>query len=214
VTTIAPLTLVDQRADPNAVVQHFDRLYQAIEVALGSNENLIVDIGGPQQQLVEQYLALVDVDADLVEAGARTIWVAPTTAEAEAMRGGKRTLEAVGRCLPSAERFLALNQRDGWFRFYPGTQADLLWQDLSRNLSPNVPFIRVPAITAGAWLPFEAAGKRMIDVVAADIPSIRSWTGASRPMAKVMRGYVAAFLADASNAFSEIINPIKGSNND
>ncbi|RIK83373.1 MAG: hypothetical protein DCC69_14455 [Hyphomicrobiales bacterium] len=210
VTTVAPARLDDLRRDPGAIVTAFDPLYAAIERALEDRTLLIVDIGGPQQMLVEEYCALVDLDADLVEAGAEAVWLTPATAEPEAMRGAVRTARAIGRVLPSAGRKIVLNGRDGPFRFYPGSPADLVWREGLEPTCRQAGAVKLPAIAPGSWLPFEAAGKRFVDVVAAEIASIQAWTGRSRPAAKVLRGDVAAFLAHASSAFAGIVAPNGG----
>lgn len=204
VTTVAPARLDDLRRDPGAIVTAFDPLYAAIERALDDRTPLIVDIGGPQQMLVEEYCGLVDLDADLMEAGARATWLAPATAEPEAMRGAVRTAKAIGRVLPSAGRKIVLNGRDGPFRFFPGSPADLVWREGLKPICCGSGALRLPAIAPGSWLPFEAAGRRFVDVVAAEIADIQAWTGRSRPAAKVLRGDVAAFLAHASDAFATV----------
>jgi hypothetical protein len=214
VTTVAPARLDDLRRDPAAIVTAFDPLYLAMEHSFADGVSLIVDIGGPQQILVEEYCGLVDLDADLVEASASALWLVPATAEPEAMRGAVRTARAVGRVLPSIARGIVLNGRDGPFRFYPGSPADLVWREglepLCRSASP----MKLPAIAPGSWLPFEAAGKRFVDVVAADVPTIQAWTGRSRPVAKVLRGDVAAFLAQAIQLFEGPVISAGGSGHD
>ena len=204
VTTVAPARLDDLRRDPGAIVAAFDPLYAAIEQATAERATLIVDIGGPQQTLIEEYCALVDLDADLVDAKADTVWMVPSTAEPEAMRGAVRTVDAIGRALPAVSRSIVLNGRDGPFRLYPNSPADRIWSDRLDPACAAVGAIKVPAIAPGSWLPFEAAGKRFLDVVAADIPEIQAWTGRSRPAAKVLRGDVAAFLAEADDAFQGV----------
>lgn len=201
VTTVTPARLDDLRRDPGAIVAAFDPLYAAIERLIADGGTLIVDIGGPQQTLLEEYAALVDLDADLVEAGVNALWLAPAVAEPEAMRGAVRTAAAISRVLPSAHQRIVLNGRDGDFRFYPGSPADKIWQEALLPLTQISGSIRVPAIAPGSWLPFEGAGKRFIDVIAAEITTIQSWTGRSRPAAKVLRGDVAAFLAAADEEF-------------
>lgn len=202
VTTVLPASLDDLRRDPSAIVGAFDPFYSAFEGALTSGVPMLVDIGGPQQTVIEEYLALVDLDADLIEAGVVARWLIPTTAEPEAMRGAVRTAHAIGRILPSVTRHIVLNRRDGPFSFYPNSSADLLWKRGLEPLCSELGMIDIPAIAPGSWQPFEGAGKRLIDVVAAEIHDIRSWTGRSRPAAKVMRGDVAAFLASAKNTMT------------
>lgn len=214
VTTVAPARLDDLRRDPAAIVTAFDPLYAAIERSLADGVALIVDIGGPQQVLVEEYCGLVDLDADLAEAGASALWLVPATAEPEAMRGAVRTARAVERVLPSVARGIVLNGRDGPFRFYPGSPADLVWREGLEPLCRKTSLLKLPPIAPGSWLPFEAAGKRFVDVVAADIPAIQAWTGRSRPAAKVLRGDVAAFLAQASQSFKPLSRPAGGSSHD
>jgi hypothetical protein len=202
VTTVETATLEDLRRDPMAIVASFDPLYAAVERMLTGKVPLIVDIGGPQQTLIEEYLALVDLDADLIAAGVQARWFVPATAEPESMRGAVRTANAVGRVLPSAQRRIVLNGRDGPFKFYPNSPADRVWREQLHPLCLTLGQIEVPAIAAGSWQPFEAAGKRAIEVVGASIEDIRAWTGRSRPAAKVLRGDVAAFLAKADSAFA------------
>lgn len=205
VTTVTPARLDDLRRDPGAIVTAFDPLYAAIERLIDEGGTLIIDIGGPQQTLLEEYAALVDLDSDLVEGGVEALWLAPAVAEPEAMRGAVRTATAVSRVLPSAIQRIVLNARDGDFRFYPGSPADKIWQEDLQPLAKISGSIRVPAIAPGSWLPFEGAGKRFIDVIAADIATIQSWTGRSRPAAKVLRGDVAAFLAAADEEFRDVL---------
>lgn len=204
VTTVLPASMDDLRRDPTAIVAAFDPFYSAFERALTTGVPMIVDIGGPQQTVIEEYQALVDLDADLIDANVAARWLIPTTAEPEAMRGAVRTAHVVGRILPSVKRHIVLNQRDGPFRFYPGSPADVLWKGALQPLSTELGTIDIPAIAPGSWQPFEAAGKRPIDVVAAEIDDIRSWTGRSRPAAKVLRGDVAAFLAAATLAIANV----------
>ncbi|MDF1607539.1 hypothetical protein PZ897_05065 [Hoeflea sp. YIM 152468] len=214
VTTVAPARLDDLRRDPAAIVTAFDPLYAAIERSLEDGVALIVDIGGPQQVLVEEYCGLVDLDADLIEAGASAIWLVPATAEPEAMGGAVRTAKAVERVLPSVTRGIVLNGRDGPFQFYPGSPADLVWREGLEPICRTVDLVKLPAIAPGSWLPFEAAGKRFVDVVAAEIPDIQAWTGRSRPAAKVLRGDVAAFLAHASQSFKALSLQARGHGDD
>ena len=210
VTSVSLASMDDVRRDPGAIVAAFDPLYAAIERTIADRVPTIIDIGGPQQTAVEEYCGLVDLDADLAEARANAVWMVPATAEPEAMRGAIRTSSAIARVLPSVKRTLILNERDGSFRFYPGSPADRIW---SAELKPLVEAIssgRLPAIAPGSWAPFEAAGKRFVDVVAADIPEIQNWTGRSRPAAKVLRGDVAFFLSAAQDALGGLIGFARG----
>lgn len=210
-----PLARLDEvRRDPSAIVTAFDPLYAAIERTMADGVPTIVDIGGPQQAAIEEYCALVDLDADLVAAGLPTFWLVPATAEPEAMRGAVRTIGAVGRVLPSLGRIVVLNERDGPFRYYPGSPADRLWRGDLEPLTRSIDTIALPAIAPGSWQPFETAGKRFVDVVAAEIPEIQAWTGRSRPAAKVLRGDVAAFLASADVALAPLIGASTGAADD
>ena len=205
VITVSLASMNDVRRDPGAIVAAFDPLYAAIERTIADRVPTVVDIGGPQQTAVEEYCGLIDLDADLVEAGINAVWLVPATAEPEAMRGAVRTSAAVGRVLPSVRRALILNERDRNFRFYPGSPADRIWGAELKALIEAVVSARIPAIAPGSWAPFEAAGKRFVDVVAAEIPQIQRWTGRSRPAAKVLRGDVAFFLSAAQEALGDLI---------
>lgn len=214
VTTVSLAKMDDVRRDPGAIVAAFDPLYAAIERTIADRIPTIIDIGGPQQTAVEEYCALVDLDADLVEAGINGIWLVPGTAEPEAMRGAVRTNMAIARLLPSVRHALVLNERDGSFRFYPGSPADRIWSAELKPLTEKIAVARLAAIAPGSWAPFEAAGKRFVDVVAADIPEIQRWTGRSRPAAKVLRGDVAFFLSAAQDALGDLIGLDRGGHND
>jgi len=210
VTTVSLASMDDVRRDPGAIVSAFDPLYAAIERTIADTVPTIVDIGGPQQTAVEEYCGLVDLDADLVEAGLSAVWLVPATAEPEAMRGAVRTNTAIARVLPSIRRVIVLNERDGNFRFYPGSPADRIWNSELRPFTDEIAAARLPAIAPGSWAPFEAAGKRFIDVVAAEIPEIQGWTGRSRPAAKVLRGDVAYFLSAAQKSLGDLIGVNRG----
>ena len=207
VTTVSPAKLDELRRDPSAIVSAFDPLDSAIERTLSDRIPTIVDIGGPQQLLIEEYCGLVDLDADLAEANACTTWLIPTVAEPDSMRGAVRTAHEIARVLPSAKRKLVLNGRDGKFQFYPKSPADLVWREQLEPLCRLIQALKLPQIAAYSWQPCESAGKRLIDVVASDIAHIQSFTGKSRPAAKVLRGDVAAFLAVAQQVFGDVLAP-------
>lgn len=210
VTTVSLASMDHVRRDPGAIVAAFDPLYAAIERTITDRVPTIVDIGGPQQTAVEEYCGLVDLDADLAETGLSAVWLVPATSEPEAMRGAVRTNVVISRVLPSVRRALVLNERDGNFRFYPGSPADRIWSSELKPLTEKITAARLPAIAPGSWAPFEAAGKRFVDVVAAEIPDIQHWTGRSRPAAKVLRGDVAFFLSAAQAALGDLIGLDRG----
>jgi hypothetical protein len=205
VTSVMPASMDDVRRDPAAIVETFDPVYAAFEKTAADSVPTVLDFGGPQQAAGEEYFALIDLDEDLVSAGLTCTWLIPTTAEPEAMRSTVKTAGNIGRILPSVNRVIVLNHRDGPFRFYPGSPADVIWRDELEPLCAQLGAVKLPAISAGSWAPFEMAGKRFIDVIGADIPQIREWTGRSHPAAKVIRGDVASFVAAADAALSPIL---------
>lgn len=213
VETVSLATLEDARNDPAAVVASFDGLYAEMEKTMADGIPMVADIGGPYQVPTEEYFGMADVDEDFVASGITVSWLIPTTAEPEAMRAAVRTAKEVGRVLPSAIRTIVLNGRDGPFRFYPGSPADILWRDELEPLCKKLGAVKLPAIAAGSWSPFEMAGKRFLDVIAADIPDIQAWTGRSRPASKVIRGDVATFMAAADAALGPLLRPSKEATN-
>lgn len=210
VQTVSLATLEDARSDPAAVVASFDGLYAEIEKTMADTTPMVADIGGPYQIATEEYFGMVDLDEDFVESGITVRWLIPTTAEPEAMRAAVRTAKQVGCVLPSAIRAIVLNGRDGPFRFYPGSPADVLWREELEPLCKKLGVLKLPAISAGSWAPFELAGKRFVDVVAAGVPDIQAWTGRSRPASKVIRGDVAAFMAAADIALGPLLRGDRG----
>lgn len=205
VTSVMPATMDDLRRDPAAIVETFDPLYAAFENTAADGVPTVFDFGGPQQAAAEEYFALIDLNEDLVAAGLACTWLVPTTAEPEAMRSAVKTAANIGRILPSVNRVIVLNHRDGPFRFYPGSPADTIWRKELEPLCTKLGAVKLPAISAGSWAPFEMAGKRFVDVIGADIPQIREWTGRSHPAAKVIRGDVASFVAAADAALSPVL---------
>ena len=210
VTTVGGASLAEVRRDPGAIVAAFDPLYSAFEQMIADGVALVVDVGSLNQHTLEEYVALIDADEDLVAAGVRGVWFIPTTAEPESMRGAIRTAEAVGRVLPSFRRLVLLNGRDGPFKFYPNSPADVLWRSGLEPLCRELGTVELPAISPGSWAPFETTNRRFIDVVGAEVADIQRWTGRSRPAAKVLRGDVATFLAAADAAFAPILDAITG----
>lgn len=210
VTTVSGASLEDMRRDPGQIVQAFDPLYTAVEQTITDRIPLVVDVGSLNQTILEDYLALIDADEDLVAASVDTFWFVPATAEPESMRGAIRTVETIGRVLPSVRRLVVLNMRDGPFRFYPGSPADILWRTGLEPLCRELGTIELPAISPGSWSPFEATGQRFVDVVGAEIAQIQAWTGRSRPAAKVLRGDVAQYLAAADLAFGPLLDTVVG----
>jgi hypothetical protein len=205
VATVMPATIEEVRRDPSTIVETFDPLYAAFEKTAADGVPTAFDFGGPQQAAAEEYFALIDFNEDLLSAGLTCTWLVPTTAEPEAMRSAVKTADNIGRILPSVNCVIVLNHRDGPFRFYPGSPADMIWRNELEPLCAKLGAVNLPAISAGSWAPFEMAGKRFIDVIGADIPQIREWTGRSHPAAKVIRGDVAGFVAAADAALSPLL---------
>jgi hypothetical protein len=205
VTSVMPATMEDLRRDPAAIIEAFDPLYSAVEKTIADRVPTVFDFGGPQQAAAEEYFALIDLNEDLLGADVTGNWLIPTTAEPEAMRSAIKTANAIGRILPSIRRVLVLNHRDGPFRFYPGSPADKIWRTELEPLCTKLGAVKLPAINAGSWAPFETAGKRFVDVIGGDIPQIREWTGRSHPASKVIRGDVASFVAAADAVLSPLL---------
>lgn len=206
VTTIQIEKLNQTRRDPNAIIKIFDPLYALLEQSAGKDIITIIDVGATQQHALLQYAGLTDLDEDLTELQLNCLWLVPCTAEPESMRQAVTTFNSAGKTLPSINRMIVLNERDGKFEFYPNSPAELIWQKELRSLIADHGSITIEQIPAGSWLPFEAAGMRFLDVISASIPDIQKLIGVSRPEAKVIRGDVSAWMANTLDTVTELFN--------
>lgn len=203
VTTIRAIS--DTRTDHNALIRSFDPLFSALETAACAASSItIVDVGATQQHTLLRYAALIDLQEELDELGLSTTWLAPATAEPESMAQAARTLASVREALPGVRRRVVLNQRDGAFSFYPKSPAEKIWNDDLLPHCNETGAFTMPKIEAGSWLKFESAGLKFSDVIAASIQSIQDWTGVSRPESKVLRGDIAAWMADMVDVTNEL----------
>lgn len=205
VSTVSINEFERSRQDPNAIISAFDPLHHAIESYAVKGNPLVVDVGATQQHAFLQYAALTDLDEDLSEANVNGLWVAPCTAEPESMRQAVQTILDAQKIFTTFRFVIALNERDGNFEFYPKSSADTVYKQQVLPLISKHGSILIPQIAAGSWQAFETCGLKFVDVVNAEIPQIQNWTGVSRPMAKVMRGDVSAWLADMFDEISPLL---------
>lgn len=206
VITIDIAAAGNSRRAPNAMIRDFDPVYAAVESSLSSGITTIVDVGATQQHALLRYAALTDLDEDLRELGVIGLWIAPCTAEPEAMAQAAKTIQSARKILPFVTPVLALNERDGIFEFYPSSPADRIWKTDLLPLCDELGSLTMRRIEAGSWQPFEAAGLRFVDVIGASIQQIQTWTGVSRPEAKVIRGDVSEWMADIMLSLSDLLS--------
>jgi len=193
VLTIQPVAR-DARRDPGAEGRAFTPLYTTLEKAAARKASVLLDLGANQVERTVMWIGLVDLDEDLTAWSVETTIVVPFVAEAEAIRQAGRTVSLLTERLPAAQLVLVENERDGGFAtLHAASDAAQAYRSVIVPLKARAETLRMPAIEAGSWRAFEAAGCRLIDVPQMTPEKVMALTGLPRPEAKIARGDVAAW---------------------
>ncbi|MET3889338.1 hypothetical protein ABIE41_000414 [Bosea sp. OAE506] len=201
VMTIAPVAK-DARRDPAAEARSFTPLYTLIEKAAGRGASVLIDTGANQAFRFAHWAGLVDLAEDLAHWKITTTLIVPYVAEAEGMRQAAQTATLLLDRIPQAELVLVENERDGSFdQLHPASDAANVHLTMLTPLKERATVLRMPAIEAGSWRPFEAARCRLVQVAQMPVEKVMSLTGLPRPEAKIARGDVAGW---AATVFEEL----------
>jgi hypothetical protein len=207
VTRIAFDLIREARLDASVQVAAFEPLFEAIGAVPQTVASVLVDVAASRETSVLDVFGLIDLEEELAAMSLPALFFVPTVAAPEAMRQAADTIVRIRQAVPSAAPVLALNERDGRFtEFFPGSPADRVWKERLEPLSHQVRVITIPRVPPASWLPFERLQKRPAEIVGAAISEIQSWTGLSRPLAKLARGDVAAWLDAVDRQLRSVID--------
>lgn len=192
----APLPSSDeQRSDPLATMVALEPLADAIEATMADGRPLVNDIGGgPSASATVAYIGKGRIDRH-VAGRARSVVIPVLTCDPSTMAVSIDLAEALEQAHPRAQFVCALNCRDGAFRFFPGSPADEVMRRRVRPFIERHSALTIPAIPAGALLPFEALHLRFTQIIAAEPDDLARRLGVSRTLAAVLQGDVAEWLS-------------------
>lgn len=194
------------RRDPAAASRAYTPIYNAVEKIGPSRTSVLVDVGANEGGGLAQWLGLVDLAGDLEEWHVPVLIIVPFVAESEAIQQAGHTARLLLERLPTANLLLVENQRDGTVAgLHPASDAVANFVKEITPLKRIARTISMPLIEAGSWRPFEAAGCRLIDVVAMPVDRVMAVTGLPRAEAKIVRGDVAAWFSAMLDAFGSVI---------
>lgn len=201
---------IDQRAarrDPASVWRALTPLYQIIERISQARGVTIVEFGANEAARGALWAAMTDLQEELDQLGTCTLILTPYTCQAEAMRRGVQSASAFTEALPQARLMLVENERDGRIcDLHPASEAAAVARSLIGPLAAKAVTVRMPAIEADSWAPFEAANIRLMDAVMMPVRAIMTITGLPLPEAKIVRGDVAAWCDTMFKAFDQLID--------
>lgn len=206
VLTIAAVP-VEVRRDPTADARAFTPLYALLERVGGRGANCLLDIGANQVGRFANWAGLVELAEDLEEWNFETTIMVPFTAEGEGIRQAAETVAMLLPRLPQARLVLIQNERDGEFaNLHDSSDAAAIYRASIEPLLDRATLLRLPAIAAGSWRPFEAGHCRLVDVPMMPVRKIMALTGLPRPESKISRGDVAGWTAFAFGEFDRVLN--------
>jgi len=201
VLTVAPVAK-EARRDPAAEARSFTPLHALIEKAAGRGASVLIDTGANQASRFAHWAGLSDLAEDLTLWKVETTLIVPYVAEAEAMRQAAQTANLLRERIPQARLVLVENERDGAFaQLHPASDAAGVHRTMIKPLKAQATVLRMPAIEAGSWRPFEAARCRLVQVAQMPVEKAMTVTGLPRPEAKIARGDVAGW---TSTVFDEL----------
>lgn len=205
VLTIAPVAK-DARRDPAAEARSFTPLYSMIEKAAGRGASVLIDTGANQATRLAHWSGLVDLADDLAHWKIATTVIVPYVAEAEGMRQAAQTANLLLDRIPQARLVLVENERDGQFgQLHPSSDAASVHRTMIAPLKERATILRMPAIEAGSWRPFEAARCRFVQVAQMPVEKVMTVTGLPRPEAKIVRGDVAGWTATVFEELDRVL---------
>jgi len=199
------------RADPLAAVVAMEPYTVAIDSSLGDGATLIVDVGGgPSASGTVEYIGKARVDAYLRQRGVRSTVFLMLLPDPAAMAQSIELGRALEVAYPSAEIVVVLNERDGKFRFFPGSAAERVWRETVAPFLFGRQTMHMPALPAGAMPPFETLGFTFTDVINTDETMIAKRLGMSRAIAATLQGDVAMWLEAMWVAIDDVLNAGQG----
>lgn len=194
------------RRDPGAALRALTPLYTTIETTSRARGLTVVEFGANEAARGALWAGMIDLKDDLDALGADVLVVTPFTCQAESMRRGAKAAKAFLDVLPGARLVLIENQRDGAVAaLHPASDAAEAYRSAMVPLAKDATTIRMPAIEAGSWRPFEALGMRLVDAVTMPIEEVMKFTALPRPEAKIIRGDVAGWCGELFAQLDKLI---------
>jgi len=195
--------VISIKSDPAAV--RLDRLHEqrifvplhgAVSVSASEGGYTVCEVGANQAERVAYFLKTAEFQEDLAALKMSSMIIAPHLSTTESIRLGARAANSLLSALPEAHLVILGNERDGRVDdLHPGSQTRRLYEEVMRPLLARGTSIRLPNVPSESWGLFEAAGVRPVDAVRMSVEDVMSITGLPRPMAKIVRGDVAAWLS-------------------
>lgn len=174
-------TAEDMRGDPLAALIAMEPLSAAIDASLADNRPIVIDVGGgPSAAATVEYIGKSRLDAYLRQNGARAVVWLMFVADFAAMGQSAGLGKALEVAYPSAEIVAVLNERSGGFRFFPGSPSDEVWRETVAPFLRGRRSVQMPAVAAGALVPFETLGMTFADIIHLDESTIAKLLGLSR----------------------------------
>jgi hypothetical protein len=205
VLTIVPIA-ADARRDPAAEARSFTPLYNMIEKGAGRGASVLVDIGANQAVRLAHWSGLVDLAEDLALWKVETTLIVPYVSEAEGMRQAAQTATLLLDRIPEGRLVLVENERDGRFdQLHAASDAASVHRTMISPLKERATVLRMPAVEAGSWRPFEAARCRLVQVAQMPVEKVMNLTGLPRPEAKIARGDVAGWTATVFEELDRVL---------
>ncbi|MGH6672973.1 MAG: hypothetical protein ACRECV_13505, partial [Xanthobacteraceae bacterium] len=165
------------RRDPAAALRALTPLYTTIETTSRVGGLTVVEFGANEAARGALWAGMIDLKEELDALHAEVLVLTPFTCQAESMRRGAKAAKAFLDVLPGARLVLIENQRDGAVAaLHPASDAAEAYRNAIVPLAKGATIIRMPAIDAGSWRPFEALGMRLVDAVTMPIEEVMNHT--------------------------------------
>ena len=197
----------EARRDPGADARSFTPFYHMLERVAARGANSLLDVGANQVARFANWAAIVELDEDLETWGFDTTIMIPFVAEGEGIRQAATAAGTLLQRFPQAKLVLVQNERDGEFaHLHEASDAASVYRASIEPLLDRATLLRMPAVEAGSWRPFEAAHCRLMDVPMMPIRKVMALTGLPRPESKIARGDVAAWTAVVFGELDRVLN--------
>lgn len=202
-----PTVTREARRDPTADARSFTPLYHMLERAGARNTNCLLDIGANQVGRFANWAGIVELDEDLQAWAFETTVMIPFVAEGEGIRQAAATADTLLQHFPRAKLVLIQNERDGDFaHLHEASDAAAVYRASIEPLMDRATLLRMPAIAAGSWRPFEAAHCRLMDLPLMPVRKVMALTGLPYPESKISRGEVATWTSEVFCELDRVLN--------
>ncbi len=164
VTSLHGSTLQRDGGDERDLVPVFSPLHEAMIAMPESGRSLIFEIGGSLTGLVNDFVAEIDLDEDVMAFNLTLVIFLVVVASEESVRQVLLQLKTLRRLLPNAKLVLVLNERDG----SPLAAASELPADLAKGLAKaaaSLPTVRIPKLRDKSRRLYEKLGLPPAEIV-------------------------------------------------